>query len=864
MKTSYLFMLLLLPGTSAMMAFEKTSIQSFGVKPESSPALNKENLQKAIDWASARGAELLVEPSEEPYPVDGGLILKKNVSLLGVHGPTPRGTSHPTKRQPVGSVFKITDSSSDIISTCDASERDFLVDYVNPLMGTDSKYTLSNGNTYPAIALPWGMNFWTPMTSKMGDGWTYQYGGNKIRGIKQTHQPSPWMNDYAAFALMAVTGTLKYEENERESWFSHKAESAKPYYYKVYLADYDVVAEVTPTDRAAQFTFTFPESDSSYILLDGFDQGSMVEIIPLERKIIGYCRNNHGGVPENFHNYFVAEFDKHFAITHTWSDNWQLQKNSLRRKGQHVGAIVGFKTRKGEQVHVRVASSFISLDQANLNLTREIGHDSFAETTNKAKNVWEKELNRITIEDTNENHIKTFYSCLYRVLLFPRKFYEFDVHNEIVHYSPYNGEVLPGYMFTDNGFWDTFRAVFPFFNLMYRDLNGNIMKGLVNAYKESGWLPEWASPGHRNCMIGSNSAVNIADAYVKGVIDDPADAEILFEAVLKNATVETGRPQRSVGREGVAYYNSLGYIPYDVGINENAARSLEYAFADFNIAQMAHKMGKKDIAEKYYKQSMNYKNLFDPSTNLMRGKNKNGTFQSPFNPLKWGDAFTEGNSIHYSWSVLHDVQGLVDLMGGKEAFIAQLDNVFEMPPNFDDSYYGKTIHEIREMQILNMGNYAHGNQPIQHMIYLYNYVGVPYRTQERIREVLTKLYAATPDGYCGDEDNGQTSAWYVFSSLGFYPVTPGIDQYVMGSPLFKKAILALDNGHTFTVMSENNSGKDCYIQSTRLNGKEYRNNYIRYDDIRNGGVFEFYMCDQPQKTWGNRPENVPYSLSNDR
>jgi predicted alpha-1,2-mannosidase len=658
---------------------------------------------------------------------------------------------------------------------------------------------------------------------------------------------------------MAVTGELKYEENERESWFSHKAETVKPYHYKVYLADYDVVAEIAPTERAAHFKFTFPESDSSYILLDGFYKGSMVKIIPEERKIVGYCRNNRGGVPDNFHNYFVAEFDKDFEITHTWGDDWKLQENTLNSEGQHVGAIIGFKTKKGEVVHVKVASSFINPEQAALNLTREIGQDSFEETMEKAKNAWENELSKISIEDSNSDNIKTFYSCLYRVLLFPRKFYEFNENDEIVHYSPYNGKVLPGYMFTDNGFWDTFRAVYPFFNMMYPELNGNIMQGLANTYRESGWLPEWASPGHRQSMIGSNSAPIIVDAFLKGAID--TDVEILLEAILKNANVEEGRPEKSVGREGLNYYNELGYVPYDVGVNENAARTLEYAYADFTIAKMAEKLGNNEIAERFYKQSMNYKNVFDPSTNLMRGKNKDGSFQSPFNPLKWGDAFTEGNSLHYTWSVFHDIQGLIDLMGGNESFIGQLDNVFEMPPDFDDSYYGQTIHEIREMQIVNMGNYAHGNQPVQHMIYLYNYANVPYKTQEKIRDVLVKLYAATPDGYCGDEDNGQTSAWYVFSALGFYPVTPGADQYVIGSPLFDKATLSLENGNKFTLTAKNNSVNNYYIQSTSLNGKNYTNNFIQFDDIQNGGEFEFSLGTKPNKNWGSQAENVPYSLS---
>lgn len=739
-------------------------------------------------------------------------------------------------------------------ATHSTANQDY-VQYVNPLMGTDSDFSLSNGNTYPAIALPWGMNFWTPMTNKMGDGWTYQYDANKIRGIKQTHQPSPWINDYAAFSLMATTGKLKYKEEERQSWFSHKAEIVQPNYYKVYLADYDVVAEVTPTERAAQFRFTFPKTDSAYIILDAFFKGSMVKIIPEERKIIGYCRNNSGGVPENFHNYFVAIFDKDFKVTHTWTDEWKLLKNKKESEGKHVGAIIGFQTQRGESIGIKVASSFISYQQAAQNLKAEIGNDTFEETKQKAWHIWQKELSRIAIEDTNYKNKQTFYSCLYRTLLFPRKFHEINNEGQTIHYSPYNGKIEKGYMFTDNGFWDTFRAVFPFFNLMYPKLTSQIMNGLANTYKESGWLPEWASPGHRNCMIGSNSAINIADAYLKGNMDETT-SKILFEAVLKNANVEAERPKASVGREGLNYYNKLGYVPYDVGINENAARTLEYAFADFAIAKMAEKMEKPKIAQRFFKQSKNYKHLFDPSTNLMRGKNKDGSFQEPFNPLKWGDAFTEGNSLHYTWSVFHDIPELAKLMGGQKAFAQMLDTVFTMPPKFDNSYYGFTIHEIREMQIVNMGNYAHGNQPIQHMIYLYNYAGQPYKAQKKVREVLNKLYSPTPDGYCGDEDNGQTSAWYVFSSLGFYPVTPVSPNYLLGSPLFKKATLHLENGNTFAINATNNSPENVYVKRVLLNEKDWQKNYIPFSTIQKGGNMTFDMNNIPNRQRGTKATDM--------
>ncbi|WP_254561357.1 GH92 family glycosyl hydrolase [Dyadobacter diqingensis] len=731
-----------------------------------------------------------------------------------------------------------------------------LIDYVNPLMGTQSKFSLSSGNTYPAIALPWGMNFWMPQTGKMGDGWSYMYDSEKIRGFKQTHQPSPWINDYGQFSIMPMT-SLKIDENARASWFSHKAETVKPNYYKVYLADYDVTTEIAPTERAAQFRFTFPKSDSSYVLLDAFDRGSYVKIIPSERKIIGYTTKNSGGVPANFKNYFVLVFDKAFKFSSAWN-NKKIAKDTLEVKANHVGAIVRFETKTGEKIGLKVASSFISYEQAERNMTTELGSDTFDQTQEKGRKVWNQELSRITVEGDNIDEIRTFYSCLYRVLLFPRKFYEFDAKGKVVHYSPYNGEVRPGYMFTDNGFWDTFRAVFPYFTLMYPTLNAHIMEGLANAYDESGFLPEWASPGHRDCMIGSNSASLITDSYVKGIRG--YDINKLYEAIIKNTN--NAGPVSSVGRFGHDYYNKLGYVPYDVKINENAARTLEYAYADFCISQLAKEL-KKPQAEidLYLKRSQNYRNLFDPQTKWMRGKNEDGKFQTPFNPFKWGDAFTEGNSIHYTWSVFQDVKGLVGLMGGREAFVQKLDSVFTMPPIFDDSYYGFPIHEIREMQIMNMGNYAHGNQPIQHMIYLYNYAGAPSKAQFWLRQVMKKLYQPTPDGYCGDEDNGQTSAWYVFSSLGFYPVTPGTTQYVIGSPLFKKATITMENGKKFTIESPKTSAANLYVDGATMNGKPYGNTYLEHKDIQNGGTLQFNMISAPSKAWGIKPEAAPFSLT---
>lgn len=729
--------------------------------------------------------------------------------------------------------------------------------YVNPLMGTQSSFELSTGNTYPAIARPWGMNFWTPQTGKMGDGWQYTYTANKIRGFKQTHQPSPWINDYGQFSIMPVTGKLEFDEEKRASWFSHKGEIATPSYYKVYLAEHDVVTEMTPTERAVLFRFTFPENEHSYIVVDAFDKGSYVKVIPEENKIIGYTTRNSGGVPENFKNYFVIEFDKPFTYKGTFADK-KLEEGNLEQKTDHTGAIIGFSTRKGEIVHARIASSFISFEQAAQNL-KELGNDSFEQLAQKGNDAWNNVLGKIEVEGGNLDQYRTFYSCLYRSLLFPRKFYEFTADGQPIHYSPYNGQVLPGYMYTDTGFWDTFRCLFPFLNLMYPSVNKEIQEGLINTYKESGFFPEWASPGHRGCMIGNNSASVLVDAYMKGVKVD--DVKTLYEGLIHGT--ENVHPEvSSTGRLGYQYHNKLGYVPYDVKINENTARTLEYAYDDWCIYQLAKALNrpKKEI-ELFAKRAMNYRNVFDKESKLMRGRNENGQFQSPFSPLKWGDAFTEGNSWHYSWSVFHDPQGLIDLMGGKKMFITMLDSVFAVPPVFDDSYYGQVIHEIREMTVMNMGNYAHGNQPIQHMIYLYNYAGQPWKAQYWLRQVMDRMYTPGPDGYCGDEDNGQTSAWYVFSALGFYPVCPGTDEYVIGAPLFKKATLHFENGNNLVIDAQNNSKENLYIESLRVNGQESPRNYLKHADLLQGGTIEFKMGSHPNLNRGINDDDAPYSFS---
>ena len=707
-------------------------------------------------------------------------------------------------------------------------------DYVSTLVGTLSHHAFSTGNTYPAVALPWGMNFWTPQNGRMGDGWAYRYDHNWIRGFKQTHQPSPWINDYGQFVIMPVNDARYVDEDSRASYFSHKSEIAKPYYYQAYLADHDINVELTPTDRAAAFRFTYPESSNSGIIVDALDKGSYIKVLREENAIIGYTTKNSGGVPENFRNWFVIKFDKPIEGYTLWAGPEAELGDDIEYEGEHAIASVSFATERGEVVNLQAASSFISLEQAWRNLAEAEGR-SFDEIKTAARDRWNEILGRIEVGGGTEEQYRTFYSCLYRATLFPRKFYEIDAEGNPVHYSPYNGQICGGYLYTDTGFWDTFRALFPLLNLAYPSVNEEIQQGLANIARENEFLPEWASPGHRGCMVGNNSASVVADAILKGITPEE-DWQTLYDCIVYGT--EHVHPEvSSTGRLGHEYYNDLGYIPYNVGIHESVARTLEYAYNDWCILQLAKKLDRpQEELDKWETRSNNWKNVFDPSHNLMRGRNLDGSFQEPFSPYKWGGAFTEGNAWHYTWSVFHDVDGLAEAMGGKEVFAQMLDSVFVIPPIYDDSYYGYRIHEITEMQVANMGNYAHGNQPAQHMIYLYNWAGQPEKTQKWVREVMDRLYSSTPDGYCGDEDNGQTSAWYVFSALGFYPVCPGSGEYAIGTPLFQKAIVHLENGKDLEI---NADGTGPYIESMTLNGKNHNSWFFNHDVLKDGATIDF-------------------------
>ena len=730
------------------------------------------------------------------------------------------------------------------------------VDMVNPLTGTLSKFELSTGNNYPVIALPWGMNFWTPQTGKNGDGWQYTYTADKIRGFKQTHQPSPWMNDYGMFSLMPITGEAVFDEEKRASWFSHKAEIAKPYYYRVYLADYDITTEIAPTERAAMFRFTFPQEEMSYVVLDAYDRGSYVQIQPEKNRIVGYTTRNSGGVTKDFKNWFIIDFGSRSFDYTSVTDSKEIFTDRKELKDNHTGAIVGFRTGHRDVITARVASSFISLEQAERNLN-ELGKKSFDEIASDGRKTWNDVLGRIQVEGGSEEQMRTFYSCLWRSLHFPRRFYEIDDKGNPIHYSPYNGQILPGYLFADTGVWDTFRCLFPFLNLVYPSMNEQMQAGLVNAYLESGYLPEWSSPGHRDCMIGQNSASVVADAYIKGI--RVANQDKLWDAVTYGAHHHLDRS--ASGRVGHDYYDRLGYVPCNVGIGQNVARTLEYAYNDWSIYTLGKAMGKSEAElAPYKKAALNYANVYNPARKLMCGREEQGAFNADFVPENWSGEFCEGNSWHWSFCVFHDPAGLSKLMGGRDEMTEMMDSVFVLP-----SYLGLRsrgmIHEMREMQVMDMGQYAHGNQPIQHMVYLYNWTGQPWKAQYWTREIMDKLYNPNADAYCGDEDNGQTSAWYVFSAMGFYPVCPGTKQYAMGSPLFQKILVKLENGKTIQIEAPDNNKQTRYVNDVKVNGKSVSRTWLEHDELTKGATIKFQMSSKPNKKRGTDEKDAPYSFT---
>ena len=732
------------------------------------------------------------------------------------------------------------------------AEKD-LVQYVNTLQGTNSTYELSWGNTYPTTAVPYPMNSWSPQTGKNGDGWKYQYSATTIRGFQPTHQCSPWVGDYGVFSLMPVS-ELVVDESKRATPFSHDKEIAKPHYYKVTLEN-GITTEFSPTTRSAHFRFSFPATGDAFLVLDGYTKTSQVQIDVANHRITGYVHNG-AFSPKTHKNYFIIQFDKPFVSYGTWENRKNtIQKNNLSREGEGIGAYVQFA--KGSKVQAKVSTSYISPEQAEVTMTRELGKHSSVEVTKQAAaDVWNQLLNRVLVEGGTEEDMKTFYSCMFRANLFSHKFYEEKEDGSPYYYSPYDEKIHDGYMFTDNGFWDTFRSQFPLTNILHPTMQGQYMQALLDAQEQCGWLPSWSFPSETGGMVGNHSISLLTDAWVKGI--RTFDPEKALKAYAHEA-MNKGPWGGANGRVRWKDYYQLGYIPYPESMG-STAQTLEYCYDDFCAYQLAKMTGNKFYEEVFARQIYNYKNVYDPSVGFMRGRKLDGSW-ADFDAFEWGGPYCEGNAWHYNWSVFHDVQGLIDLTGGDERFVAKIDSVFALPGIVKYGTYGTKIHEMLEMELAKMGQYAQGNQPIQHMIYLYSYAGQPWKTQYWIRQVMDRLYNSSENGYPGDEDQGGMSSWYVLSALGIYSVCPGTDEYVLGSPKFRKATITMEDGKKFVIEAKGNSKDNVYIQNATLNGKRHTRNYIHYSDIVNGGVLELQMGNQPEKTRGTAKEDRPFSLS---
>jgi predicted alpha-1,2-mannosidase len=739
-----------------------------------------------------------------------------------------------------------------------------LTKYVNPFIGTSC---FRGGHTSPGAQVPFGMTQWTPETQEYGphDGFPpvpYYYLNSTISGFRGSHYPSgAWMGEYGCITIMPTTGDIETSSKKRSSAFSHMNEKAWPGYYSVFLDDYETKVELTATMHAGFLRFTPPSPcDNLNIIINTRKEGGHVKIIPETMEVVGYTKEHGRSItPDNFAGYFVAEFSKPFSSYGTWRDKeiHLGSKTAKTEKGHRGGAFVRFASRPSEVILMRVGTSFISIDQARQNLKSEIQEWDFDRVRREAKELWNKELNKIEVVGGTKDQRIIFYTALYHCLLLPRVFSEGNKY-----YSPFDGKTHEGVYYEDFSLWDTYRTEHPLLVLVEPERDSEMIRSLIQMYEEFGWMPKWPNPGYSNVMIGTHADSVIADAYLKGIID--FDAEKAYEAMHKNAMVPPSGSQAPMycdtllppggyeARGGLSYYKKMGYVPADV-VKEAASRTLEFAYDDFCIAQMAKALGKREDYELFIKRARYYKNVFDSYTGFVRGKNSDGSWIEPFEPTEWYDYITEGTPWHYTWYVPQDVQGLIDLMGGKEPFIEKLDIFFEMGSKEGGPNFGKNAY------------YWHGNEPSQHIAYLYDYVGEPWKTQRWVKEIMGKSYGKGPAGLCGNDDAGQTSAWYVFSAMGFYPVCPGEPSYEIGSPIFDEVIIHLDReyykGGRFVIKANNVSEINKYIQSATLNRKPLAKPWITHEDIANGGTLIFEMGPNPNKEWGSKSEQAPPSMT---
>ena len=691
------------------------------------------------------------------------------------------------------------------------------VTLVNILQGTDSTPAFSRGNTLPIAARPFGMAHWT-LQSTPNTPWMFQPGQRRIQGFRSTHQLSPWLSDYGHATFLPVCGTPDLDYGARSSSYRPEDSILSPHTMAIKLLRYGIDAELIPTERGAliHVNYTRPEAAGFVFDVPG-DNPPMPEPDASNRTMRFRSTANSGGVPDDFACFYVLQF----------SQPWQ----SIQHKDQktHRSTHVAF-AESVRSLDVRIATSFISFEQAERNLQLEVGAKSASELRGEAETAWNENLKRIEIEGATETQLRTFYSCMYRTLLFPRIWHEPDAHGAMQHRSPYNGKVVPGVMYADHGYWDLYRAWYPMMTILYPERLGEILQAWVNAYHEGGWLPQFPCPGYRACMTGSLIDSLFGEAAVKGIRG--FDMAAAYEGLKKHAT-QPGNPDAGYGRRGIEEYLKLGYDPADK-VEQAAAETVDAAYGDYCIAQVAKALGNTDDYAMFMKRSENWRNIFDPSVGFFRGKKSDGSYLEPFNPIRWGDPYVEGSAYQHRFDAPHAMPDLIEAMGGKEKVVAELEEMIKMFPDFDTGAYGEEIHEMSEMAAVNFGQYGHNNQPSHHILYVFTVAGRQDLTAQWTRRVMEDLY--TPDLFAGDEDTGSMAAWFILSSLGFYPLCPSKPEYILGSPLFPKATVYLPNGKTLVVENAYRGGS---VIRTSLNGKQVTGGALQHEEIKEGGRLLF-------------------------
>ncbi|WP_211746647.1 GH92 family glycosyl hydrolase [Paenibacillus sp. Marseille-Q4541] len=749
------------------------------------------------------------------------------------------------------------------------------IHYVNTLQGTDSTYPFSNGNTLPLTGMPFGAGAWTLQTNEAGGGWFFSPHHNRLEGIRYTHQPSPWIGDYGHMVFMPQTGPLKLGAMERSSSIRLGDLVTRPDYISTHLLRYQTQFELVPTERCAKIRLTFSDLEAAKtarFICAPFVGESAFTIDSKQGLITGYTTAKAGDTPVHLKQYFVIRFDCPVVEQESSCFTAQFKPvstNAQDAKGERVGAYAGLEVPEDGIVHVSVATSLISIEQAWINMERELGEQSFADIAQQAEERWEKQLGVIEVETAgvneqeDERNLRTFYSSLYRTSLFPHAIHEYDADGKKVHYSPYNGKIEDGPLYADIGFWDTYRTSFPLYSLLYPTFMSEMMEGWVNAYKEGGWMPKWVSPGERSSMPGTLIDVSFADAVMKGITN--FDLESAFEGLYKHAV--TPPPHPGLGRKGLTEYLEYGYLPADIHTHESVCNTLDYAYGDFCIAQIAKVLGKTEEYEMLMERSRNYQLLFDQEIGFMRGKQSDGSWITPFDAYEWGGPYCEGGPWQSSFAVQHDLLGLAGLYGGKEEMKKQLDLLFTSPPVFKVGSYGFEIHEMSEMAAVDFGQFAISNQPSFHLPYIYTALGYPEEANYWVRKAMDELFSAETSGFPGDEDNGSMAAWYLFGAMGFYPLSPGVPEYVLGSPLFAKMTVHLEDGNTLVIRSLPEAGSESaeavHVSQIQMNEEQVESLSISHDVLKVGGELTFTKsASSPQKTW--KESQLPYSMSKEK